>query len=52
MISDDESAFLKSITGTLPIKKNNKLKKEMPLTKAVKKDKEVWFGWSLTWVSC
>ena len=39
MISDDENAFLKSITGTSPIKKNNKLKKEIPLVKVVKKEK-------------
>jgi len=39
MISDDESAFLKSIKGTSPIKKNNKLEKESPLVEVVKKEK-------------
>ena len=37
MISDDENAFLKSIKGTSPIKKNNKLEKETPRVKIVKK---------------
>ena len=41
MISDDENAFLKSITGASPIKKNNKLKKETPLVKVVKKEKPI-----------
>jgi len=41
MISDDENAFLKSITGASPIKKNNKLKKEIPLVKEVKKEKSI-----------
>ena len=39
MISDDENAFLKSIKGTSPIKKNNKLEKEVPLSKTLKKEK-------------
>ena len=39
MINDDENAFLKSITGAAPIKKNNKVEKQTPLAKAVKKEK-------------
>jgi DNA-nicking Smr family endonuclease len=39
MISDDENAFLKSIKGTSPIKKNNKIEKKIPSTNAVKKEK-------------
>ena len=39
MISDDENAFLKSIKGTSPIKKNNKLEKEIILIKTIKKEK-------------
>ena len=39
MISDDENAFLESIKGTFPIKKNNRLEKEAPLVKIVKKEK-------------
>ena len=39
MITDDENAFLKSITGAAPIKKNNKVEKQIPLAKAVKKEK-------------
>ena len=39
MISDDENAFLKSIKGTSPIKKNNKLEKETILIKTIKKEK-------------
>jgi DNA-nicking Smr family endonuclease len=41
MINDDESAFLKSIAGTSPIKKNNKLKKKTPLVSVTKKEKQL-----------
>ena len=37
MIGDDENAFLKSIKGTTPIKKNNRLEKETPRVKIIKK---------------
>ena len=37
MIGDDENAFLKSIKGTSPIKKNNRLEKETPRAKILKK---------------
>ena len=39
MINDDENAFLKSIKGTSPIKKTNKLKKEIRLPSFSKKKK-------------
>jgi len=39
MISDDENAFLKSIAGASPIKKNNKLEKQTAPAKVVKKIK-------------
>ena len=37
MIDDDDSAFLKSIVGAPPIKKNNKLEKKTPLASVLKK---------------
>ena len=39
MIDDDENAFLKSIIGTSPIKKNNKLEKETPQIRGIKQEK-------------
>ena len=41
MISDDENAFLKSIQGTSPIIKKNKLERAMPLAKIAKKEKQI-----------